>query len=45
MVADKAWYCGQLSQDLHAQYGVAVLPPVTSSPKRQGEFDAVPLEQ
>src|SRR5207253_11015464 len=26
MVADKEWYCGQLIQELHAQYGVAVLP-------------------
>jgi len=44
MVADKEWYCGQLIQDLHAQYGVEVLTPVKSSPKRQVEFDAVPLE-
>jgi Transposase DDE domain len=45
MVADKEWYCGQLIQDLHAQHGVEVLTPVKSSPKRQVEFDAVPLEQ
>jgi len=45
LVADKAWYCGQLIQELHTQYGVAVLTPVRSSPKRLGEFDAVPLEQ
>jgi hypothetical protein len=45
MVADKEWYCGQLIQDLHAQYGVEVLTPVKSSPKRQAEFHAVPLEQ
>src|SRR5207245_5754946 len=45
LVADKAWYCGQLIQELHAQYGVAVLTPVRSSPKRLGECDAVPLEQ
>jgi hypothetical protein len=45
MVADKEWYCGQLIQDLHAQYGIEVLTPVKSSPKRQVEFDAVPLEQ
>lgn len=44
MVADKEWYCGQLIQELHAQYGVAVLTPVKSSPKRLQEFDAVPLE-
>jgi hypothetical protein len=44
MVADKEWYCGQLIQDLHAQYGVEVLTPVKSSPKRQVEFEAVPLE-
>ena len=45
MVADKEWYCGQLIQDLNAQYGVAVLTPIKSSPKRLREFDAVPLEQ
>jgi hypothetical protein len=44
LVADNEWYCGQLSQDLHAQYGVEVLTPVKSSPKRQEEFEAVPLE-
>ena len=44
MGADKKWYCGQLRQDLHAQYGVEVLPPVKSSTTRQAEFDAVPLE-
>jgi len=45
LVADKEWYCGQLIQDLHAQYGIEVLTPVKLSPKRQVEFDAVPLEQ
>ena len=45
LVADKEWYCGQLIQELHAQYGVSVLTPVKSSPKRQEEFDAVPLEK
>ena len=45
MVADTEWYCGQLIQDLHAEYGVAVLTPAKASPKRQGEFDAVPLDQ
>lgn len=45
LVADKEWYCGQLIQELHAQYGVAILTPVKSSPKRQQEFDAVPLEK
>ena len=45
LVADKEWYCGQLIQELHAQYGVAVLTPVKSSPKRLEEFDAVPLEK
>jgi Transposase DDE domain len=45
MVADKEWYCGQLIQDLHAQYGIAVLTPIKASPKRLVEFDAVPLEQ
>ena len=44
MVADKEWYCGQLIQDLHAQYGIEILTPIKSSPKRQGEFEAVPLE-
>jgi hypothetical protein len=45
MVADKEGYCGQLIQDLHAQYGIEVLTPIKSSPKRQAEFEAVPLEQ
>jgi len=45
MVADKEWYCGQLIQELHAQYGIEVLTPIKSSPKRQAEFEAVPLEQ
>jgi len=45
LVADKEWSCGQLIQELHAQYGVAVLTPVKSSPKRLVEFEAVPLEQ
>src|SRR5207245_8865041 len=45
LVADKEWYCGQLIQELHAQYGIAILTPVKSSPKRLEEFDAVPLEQ
>ena len=45
LVADKEWYCGQLIQELHTQYGVAVLTPVKSSPKRLAEFDAVPLEK
>jgi len=45
LVADKEGYCGQLIQELHAQYGVSVLTPVKSSPKRQQEFDAVPLEK
>ena len=44
MGADKAWYCGQLIQDLHAQYGIAVLTPLKASPKRLVECDAVPLE-
>jgi len=45
LVADKEWYCGQLIQELHAQYGVAVLTPVKSSPKRLAECEAIPLEQ
>ena len=45
LVAEKEWYCGQLIQDLHAHYGVEVLTPVKSSPQRQVEFAAIPLEQ
>jgi hypothetical protein len=45
MVADKEWYCGPLIQELHAQSGVAVLPPVQSSPTRLEACAAVPLEQ
>jgi len=45
LVADQEWSCGQLIQDLHTQYGVAVLPPITSSPKRLREVNAGPLEQ
>lgn len=45
MVADKEWYCGQLIQELHKQWGVAVLTPVKSSPKRMEEFNAVPLDK
>jgi len=45
MVADKEWYCGQLIQDLHAQYGIDVLTPIKASSKRQAEFEAVPLDQ
>jgi len=44
MVADKEWYGGQLIQELHTQYGIEVLTPVKSSPKRLREFEAVPLE-
>jgi hypothetical protein len=44
MVADKEGYCGQLIQDLHAQYGGEVLPPVKSSPTRQAACAAVSLE-
>src|SRR4029453_7045664 len=44
LVADKEWYCGQLSQDLHAEYGGAVLTPAKASPKRQVDFEAVPLD-
>jgi hypothetical protein len=45
MVADKEWYCGQLIQELHQQYGVAVLTPMKSSTKRKEQFDAVPLDK
>ena len=44
LVADKEWYCGQLIQDLHAQYGVEVLTPVQASPQRQVELAVLPLE-
>jgi len=44
MVADKAWDGGPLRQDRHAQHGGEVLTPVQSSPKRQVECAAVPLE-
>src|SRR5205823_4738655 len=43
MVADTAWDGGPLSQDLHAPYGVAVLPPVTASPTRRAACATVPL--
>ncbi|MCZ6873166.1 MAG: hypothetical protein O7G88_06495 [bacterium] len=45
LVEDKEWYCGQLIQEFHTQYGVSVLKPVKSSPKRLVELEAVPLEQ
>jgi len=45
LVAAKAWYCGQLIQDLHTPSGGAGLTPVKSSPTRLVEFDAVPLAQ
>ena len=45
MVADKEWYCGQLIQELHKQWGVSVLTPVKSSPKRMEEFKSVPLDK
>ncbi|MDH3604945.1 MAG: hypothetical protein OEU26_35525, partial [Candidatus Tectomicrobia bacterium] len=44
LVADKEWYCGQLIQELHAQYGIDVLTPVKASPKRLREFDTVSLD-
>jgi Transposase DDE domain len=45
MVADKEWYCGQLINELHKQYGVEVLTPVKSSTRRKEEFDAIPLDE
>lgn len=45
MVADKEWYCGQLIQELHQQYGINVLTPVKRSARRQAEFAAVPLDR
>ena len=45
LVADTEWYCGPLIQARHTPYGVAVLPPIKSSPKRLRACDAVPLEK
>src|SRR5207253_541340 len=45
LVAAKAWYGGQLIQDLHTPSGGAGLTPVKSSPTRLVEFDAVPFAQ
>lgn len=45
MAADKEWYCGQLINELHKQYGVEVLTPVKSSTRRKEEFDAIPLDK
>ncbi len=44
LVADTAWDGGPRLQARHAQDGVAVLTPVTSSPTRLEACDPVPLE-
>ena len=44
MGADKEGDGGPRLQDLQAQYGVKGLPPVTASPTRQVELEAVALE-
>lgn len=45
MVADKEWYCGQLLNELHNQYGVSVLTPVKDSKKRIVEYEAIPVDK
>lgn len=45
LVADKEWYCGQLIQELHEQYGINILVPVKRSDNRLAEFDSIPLEK
>ena len=31
LVADKEWFCGQLIQELHEQFGISILVPVRRS--------------
>lgn len=45
MVADKEWYCGRLIDELHKQYGIAVLVPAKKTKKRLEEFEAVALDR
>lgn len=45
MVADKEWYCGQLIDELHKQYGITVLVPAKKTKKRLEEFEAVALDK
>ena len=45
LVADKEWYCGQLIQELHEQYGISVLVPVKKSNSRMTEFSAIPMSE
>jgi len=45
LVSDKEWYCGQLIQELHEQYGISILVPVKRSDSRTAEFDSIPLEK
>ena len=45
LVADKEWFCGQLIQELHEQYGISILVPVRRSENRTTEFDSIPLEK
>ncbi len=44
-VADKEWYCGQLIDELHNQYGITVLVPAKNTKKRLEEFEAVTLDK
>jgi len=44
MVADKEWYCGQLIQDLHAQYGVESPDPGQVVAHTPGGVCCCPLE-
>ena len=45
MVADKEWYCGQLIDELHKQYGITILVPAKKTKKRLEEFEAVTLDK
>jgi len=45
MVADKEWYCGQLIDELHKQYGITVLVPAKKTKKRLEELKAVALDK
>lgn len=43
MVADKEWYCGQLIEELHEEFGVDVLVPIKRTRNHIEEFDNIPL--
>ena len=45
LVADKEWFCGQLIQELHEQFGINILVPVKKTENRIAEFDSIPLEK